>query len=388
MGTKVIGKPPAWDSNFRVECVETNPDTGQPELVPSPGNAIRLHQLNRKEFALACRITYYRGKTGLEGKKGMTSEALKEIRTVRPADLGGPTDLVSVPRWMRWFVGRYGEHTPAALVHDRFIGIHPDKQVEGMSDERADRFFRFMLQRSGVSFLKRWIMWAGVAFRTRFAAGRLDAHGHRTWKGIFKRASLLLWAVGLITVIWFAIPAALDGDWGRVGWLAVIPAILSALWLQQFGAGLVAAYVAIPLVLPGVLITFVSDFLLLLVDGALSLVLPKRIGGQFSRPETFEVTRPPSVDAYPTVAERTAEGAAHTEPEEMAAAQPAAEGSPFEIPTAEPMAADIPAAGPMAPDSVSVEQIAAQQAVMDSPVQQVIVEDGWWYDEDADRPDR
>ena len=44
------------------------------------------------------------------------------------------------------------------------------------SDSLADRFFREMMCTSGVPFFKRWIMWAGVALRTRWAAG-----GWRRW---------------------------------------------------------------------------------------------------------------------------------------------------------------------------------------------------------------
>lgn len=332
--TKEVGKTTPWDRNFRVEYAAFDPETGQSVLKPSPGNAIRLHQLNRKEFELACRITYYRGKTGLEGKEGMTPAALLEIRTVTHADLGGPTDLVSVPRWMRWYVGRYGEHTPAALVHDRFIGIDPKNQVEGMSDERADRFFRFMLQRSGVSFLKRWIMWAGVAFRTRFAAGGL------------KRATVILWVVGLASIIGFASASVSDRDWIRAAWVALLAAPLALLWGRQVGAGLIAAYVAAPLVLPATLLALASDGLLWLLDKLLGVFLPRTIAGRVVRPGSFEVTRQRSVE----VIEAPATPPRDREPEGDGRTPKATEDGPGVI-----------AAGPSRPE---------------------IDEDGWWFDEE------
>jgi hypothetical protein len=97
--------------------------------------------------------------------------AVDEARTFSPRE-DNPTDLASIPRFMRWFENPYGKHSLAALIHDELI----TDQVNGGrlgSDTLADRFFREMMRTSGVAWLKRWIMWSAVALRTRFAAGGL-----------------------------------------------------------------------------------------------------------------------------------------------------------------------------------------------------------------------
>ena len=79
------------------------------------------------------------------------------------------TDLASAPGPLRWYLGTYGSHTPAVLIHDRLIPV-PDG-IPNMTEQYSDRFLRFMLQGLGMLWLKRWIMWAGVALRTRWASG-------------------------------------------------------------------------------------------------------------------------------------------------------------------------------------------------------------------------
>ena len=113
-----------------------------------------------------------------------TTDTEEFIRTVGPDTLG-PTDLASVPGPLRWFVNSYGAHTPAALIHDRLIG-NTERPAE-LTDQMADRYFRFMLKSVNVSWLRRWMMWAAIAIRTRWASqlvqqsrtGALGAAVHR-----------------------------------------------------------------------------------------------------------------------------------------------------------------------------------------------------------------
>lgn len=151
-----------------------------------------------------------------------------------------PTDLASIPPFMRWFENSYGLHTLAAILHDEQIVDRPN---EGSlrSDALADRFFREMLGAAGVPWLKRWIMWSAVALRSRWVAG-----GRR-------RAQLLAW-IGLALIGITAFVAAI-GRWVGVWDPGIAPGLLVAtalvlpfaaapLWGKQIGAGLVAAVAA------------------------------------------------------------------------------------------------------------------------------------------------
>jgi hypothetical protein len=170
--------------------------------------------------------------------------AVDEARTFSPRE-DNPTDLASIPRFMRWFEDPYGKHSLAALIHDELITA----EVNGgrlRSDTLADRFFRDMMRASGVPWLKRWIMWSAVALRTRFAAG-----GRRRW-------SVVIWVV--LSVIGLGCASAAVGTWAldwpapiEPSWLllviaAALPIVAAGLWGEQWGASLVFAVTAFWLV--------------------------------------------------------------------------------------------------------------------------------------------
>lgn len=119
-------------------------------------------------------------------------------------------DLASVPPFMRWFESPYGRHTLAALIHDELIVSTPNGGALG-SDTLADRYFRKMLQASGVPWIKSWIMWGAVAVRTRSAAG-----GWRLW-------SLIAWAIAAVVGIGCFVAAAVqilrDGQIPTGAWI-------------------------------------------------------------------------------------------------------------------------------------------------------------------------
>jgi Protein of unknown function (DUF1353) len=162
-----------------------------------------------------------------------------DARTFNPS-AENPTDLASIPRYMRWFESSYGVHTLAAVIHDELIGKKPNSGALG-SDTLSDRFFREMMRSAGVPWLKRWIMWASVALRARWAA-----RGVRRWSVV---VWLLLASVGLIAFGLAAGPALFG--WNRVAgpWLLLaiavfLPLPAAFLWGRQFGAGLIGAAVA------------------------------------------------------------------------------------------------------------------------------------------------
>jgi len=165
--------------------------------------------------------------------------ALDDARTFSPST-ENPSDLASVPRYMRWFESAYGTHTLAAIIHDDLIVTEVNAGPLG-SDTLSDTFFREMMHAAGVPWLKRWIMWAAVALRSRWAVGGL------------RRLSVLVWillsSLGIASFVW-AVGSVLF-DWGgpdaRVLLSIAIPLpfVAAALWGRQYGAGIVAAVAAL-----------------------------------------------------------------------------------------------------------------------------------------------
>ena len=197
-----------------------------------PNGAIRLRQVGVKDFALESTIRYIGAHTGLEGK--VDEACIEEIRQVDPATLP-VTDLASVPQPLRWFVSQYGSHTPAALIHDRLIGVTPP--IPGLTDPYADRFFREMLKDVKVRWLRRWLMWAAVAARTRSKSG------------MRKLVGLVVWALASLVGMTAVVVAVATQQWPLLLVSAVAPFVLALLWGRQYGAGLVAALAA-PWLLP------------------------------------------------------------------------------------------------------------------------------------------
>jgi hypothetical protein len=150
------------------------------------------------------------------------------------------TDLASIPPFMRWFVNTYGLHTLAAILHDQLIGKPANSGALG-SDTLSDHFFREMMRCAGVPWLQRWIMWAAVAMRTRWAANG------------WRRISLVIWAVlatlGIALFVWslgaFAGWSHVVAPGVMLAVALVLPVVASALWGNQFGAGLIAAAAAV-----------------------------------------------------------------------------------------------------------------------------------------------
>jgi len=72
---------------------------------------------------------------------------------------GQGTDFASVPRVFVWFLPRYGRYTKAAVLHDYLWRV---RVPAGMKRIDADGLFRHAMRELGVTFLRRWIMWAAV----------------------------------------------------------------------------------------------------------------------------------------------------------------------------------------------------------------------------------
>lgn len=228
-------------------AVDVGADVGNPWpgfRVGDPGDArptIRLEQIGRREFRLASTVRYD-GPTGLDE---LDEAADRRIRTADAVTVRS-TDLASIPGPLRWWICPYGIHTPAALIHDRFIGDPAPGdpgRPDGVSEQAIDRYFRFMLRELGLPFFRRWLMWAAVACRTRLHSG------------LARRALMIVWILTALLGIGLFVAGVANGDRGLVTIAALLPVPMSALWGRQSGAALIIAYVGVPCLLAPTIVT-------------------------------------------------------------------------------------------------------------------------------------
>jgi hypothetical protein len=222
------------------------PDAGFEVLDLHEQGVVALRQVNATDFDVETpfrfrsqtvedRIVRHLNKVHAFENDEQRHDAFQAAAHYEPAD--GPTDLASIPQFMRWLVNSYGNHTLAAIIHDKLI-VNTPNGGQLKSDVVSDRFFREMLEVCGIPFLIRWVVWTGVALRTRWAAGTS------------KRLKVLIWAVlsviGMTGAIWLA---ATDHYLAALGFGLGCLLMAAGLWGRQWGAAVVAA-VALPLVVP------------------------------------------------------------------------------------------------------------------------------------------
>jgi hypothetical protein len=166
--------------------------------------------------------------------------AVENARTFTPAD-ENPTDLASIPRFMRWFETAYGLHTLAAIIHDNLIMKEPNGGAL-KDDTLSDRFFREMMKSAGVKWLKRWIIWSAVALRSRWAVGGLRRWAIIAWLLLAATGlTAFVWSVGMTTLSW----ASPVDSWVLLLVALVLPIAAAGLWGKQYGGGLVATIAAL-----------------------------------------------------------------------------------------------------------------------------------------------
>ena len=236
---------PPWGHCF------VDPVTGRPAT-------IELTQLDVKKFALRSSLRY------------VGPSSVRAPRDVGPDTLP-TTDLTSVPGPLRWFVSPYGLHSPAALLHDRLVG---DEAPEGFARTDADRLFRHVLDCLGVPFLRRWLMWAAVAYGTRWSA-----------KGI-RRVAIVLWTViALVGMVVLGLAVATTSV-TLLGVAAALPFPAALLWGRQYGGGLIAAASGPWLALPAI-IAATGYGVYWLLEKALSLLPHRRLDREPAPPTDF-----------------------------------------------------------------------------------------------------
>jgi hypothetical protein len=208
---------------------------------------VTVAQIDRRNFAVDTTFVYV-DRTVLDGLAASLEKSGHDAETARRmidasrtfASHAGDTDFASIPRFMAWFEGTYGRHTLAAMLHDQLIESGKPNTGRLKSDTLSDSFFRNMMGTAGVPLFKRWIMWAAVAMRTRWAGG-----GHR-------RISLVLWGIAALIgnalfslSIYCAItdrngPIKLEPAAMLLG-AVLLPFASALLWGRQYGASVVAA---------------------------------------------------------------------------------------------------------------------------------------------------
>lgn len=143
------------------------------------------------------------------------------------------SDLASIPRSFRWFEGRHGRHTLAALLHDHQVAPGPDDPGTAAywrRRTRADDRFDESLGVLGVPVVRRRLMWSAVHFKTR-----LVDHGSGA------RLAMVVWCL-LALAGSYVVAAGALGIWpgwqlplSQPGWLApaaaVAPLVAAALWV-------------------------------------------------------------------------------------------------------------------------------------------------------------
>lgn len=169
------------------------------------------------------------------------------------------TDFASIPFFLTWLVPKDGTHTPAAVLHDALIGgkqgVHYETSLgRTVPDHHADYLFREAMAASGVSWLRRWLMWAAVALRSLTI--RIDKDERtgeeeqnvRWWRIAIIGAAILAWAV-LSAGMALDVPdlLAADRDLPWLGDRSFVPEVLIALLMVACGTAAITVVFSIAL---------------------------------------------------------------------------------------------------------------------------------------------
>jgi hypothetical protein len=110
------------------------------------------------------------------------------------------TDFATVPRIFIWLVPPYGKYTKATILHDFLC------RAKRVNRSKADMIFRRAMRELGVSFLRRWLMWAAV----RAGARLKDTYPREVFKWLL---------VTIPAVIFLIIPAMVVLIWLTLYWI-------------------------------------------------------------------------------------------------------------------------------------------------------------------------
>lgn len=110
------------------------------------------------------------------------------------------TDFASVPKFATWLIPRYGVYTRAAVLHDFLC---QEGHVGRFNRRDADGIFRRSLHELGVSWTRRWLMWAAVRAGGWMAGATLKEW--LQWLAIVAIAVPLVFLPLLVVLPWAAI---------------------------------------------------------------------------------------------------------------------------------------------------------------------------------------
>jgi hypothetical protein len=221
------------------------------------------------------------------------------------------TDLASVPMPLWGVVASYGRQTLPAILHDATSKLaDSDRPASSRRAARrdADRLFHDTLRETGTGPVRRWLMWAAVrifgslpvavvfllavvarvvAVGLRAAGPGADGEGGPWLAGALVVAAAAL-GVLLALAVWAGFesrPAADGGE--RVRW---VPAASGSV-LGAVGTGLLA----LPLLLPLIVLTFVTELVVGLGEGGRAGVRAQGVpagGGMAEGLPTTRITYP------------------------------------------------------------------------------------------------
>lgn len=239
--------------------------------VRGDSGAVGLIQIDRTRFVVSDRFRFGGADVERELIDGLVSNgkdpavakaAVRDALTFVPTE-DNPTDLASIPPFVRWFENSYGKHTLAAIIHDQLIVAEPNGGLLE-SDVASDSLFRDMMRSADVRWLRRWTMWSAVALRTRWVAGGV------------RQASVMIWLVLAVVGISTTVVGCVQLATGQVGrGLALIASAgalgvgSAALWGRQAGAGLIGM-VAGFFIVPASVLTFLARLAFQAIDKVLN----------------------------------------------------------------------------------------------------------------------
>jgi hypothetical protein len=206
-----------------------------------PETPLVLHEADEnstEEFVLRAPLRWTGTFRGCDGEL-LVDPAVTEEKEFK-------TDLASVPRSLTWLFPRYGRYTKAAVLHD-FLCQNFDKAefacapngatgqtIELKDRSDADEAFREVMREANVPWLRRWLMWAAVTYKTLSVSlkeGR-QSNPRLKWVG---RVVTAAGAAGGVALLVQAVQAS---TWGGVILLTVLG--LTAIAAGILGGGHVA----------------------------------------------------------------------------------------------------------------------------------------------------